>query len=323
MFKQIPPFTRSLLLINVICYLLQLLFERSGIDLVALFGLHFAKASDFYLFQLLTYMFLHGSFSHLFFNMFSLWMFGGIIERSLGSRRFLTYYLICGIGAGLCQELWQLGEFYMEGMSGYEFVDGGIGAPIPMDLFLNRWTTIGASGACYGVLLAFGMLYPNERIVLLIPPIPIKAKWLVIGYAILEAFLAFNTNSNIAHLAHLGGMLFGLLCLYHWRLWPLSRYGYERWDRMYVEERRLNIFQRLWRDFKGFFTFRRRPKMKVHINPNYGSKAQNSADDTANSPTPPCSPEEQARIDAILEKVRRSGYTSLTSEEKRELFKRK
>ena len=113
MFKQIPPFTRSLLLINVICYLLQLLFERSGIDLVALFGLHFAKASDFYLFQLLTYMFLHGSFGHLFFNMFSLWMFGGIIERSLGSRRFLTYYLICGIGAGLCQELWQLGEFYM------------------------------------------------------------------------------------------------------------------------------------------------------------------------------------------------------------------
>ena len=186
MFKQIPPFTRSLLLINVICYLLQLLFERSGIDLVALFGLHFAKASDFYLFQLLTYMFLHGSFGHLFFNMFSLWMFGGIIERSLGSRRFLTYYLICGIGAGLCQELWQLGEFYMEGMSGYEFVDGGIGAPIPMDLFLNRWTTIGASGACYGVLLAFGMLYPNERIVLLIPPIPIKAKWMVIGYGVLE-----------------------------------------------------------------------------------------------------------------------------------------
>ena len=138
MFKQIPPFTRSLLLINVICYLLQLLFERSGIDLVALFGLHFAKASDFYLFQLLTYMFLHGSFSHLFFNMFSLWMFGGIIERSLGSRRFLTYYLICGIGAGLCQELWQLGEYYMAGMNGYEFVGDGIGAPIPMDSFLNR-----------------------------------------------------------------------------------------------------------------------------------------------------------------------------------------
>ena len=217
MFKQIPPFTRSLLLINVICYLLQLLFERSGIDLVALFGLHFAKASDFYLFQLLTYMFLHGSFGHLFFNMFSLWMFGGIIERSLGSRRFLTYYLICGIGAGLCQELWQLGEFYMEGMSGGEFVDGGIGAPIPMDLFLNRWTTIGASGACYGVLLAFGMLYPNERIVLLIPPIPIKAKYFVAGYAAIELYSAYASNDNIAHFAHLGGMLFGLLILMYWR----------------------------------------------------------------------------------------------------------
>ena len=184
--------------------------------------------------------------------------------------------------------------------------------------------TIGASGACYGILLAFGLLYPNQKIYLLIPPIPIKAKWLVIGYAILEAYLAFNTDSNIAHLAHLGGMLFGLLCLYNWRLWPLSKYGFDRWDRMYVEEKKLNMFQRLWRDFKGLFHFRRRPKMKVY-KPSQDSRSANQSeqDAAANSPTPPRSPEEQARIDAVLEKVRRSGYASLTADEKRILFKQK
>ena len=136
--------------------------------------------------------------------------------------------------------------------------------------------------------------------------------------------MAFNTNSNIAHFAHLGGMFFGLLCLYNWRLWPLSKYGFDRWDRMYVEEKKLNIFQRLWRDFKGLFHFRRRPKMKVYKPSQDGPSAnQSEQDDAANSPTPPRSPEEQARIDAVLEKVRRSGYASLTADEKRILFKQK
>ena len=246
-------------------------------------------------------MFLHADFSHIFFNMFSLWMFGRIIEQTLGTKRFLAFYFISGIGAGLCQIIMQI------------FTENSPFA-----------ATIGASGACYGILLAFGLLYPNQKIYLLIPPIPIKAKWLVIGYAILEAYLAFNTDSNIAHLAHLGGMLFGLLCLYNWRLWPLSKYGFDRWDRMYVEEKKLNMFQRLWRDFKGLFHFRRRPKMKVYKPSQYGRSANQSAQDAAaNSPTPPRSPEEQARIDAILEKVRRSGYASLTADEKRILFKQK
>ena len=307
--QKIPPITRYLIIANVAVFFICLLFPSVHYFLIkegALYPVFYNEYGSlhfnlhFKLWQLVSYMFLHADFSHIFFNMFSLWMFGRIIEQTLGTKRFLAFYFISGIGAGLCQIIMQI------------FTENSPFA-----------ATIGASGACYGILLAFGLLYPNQKIYLLIPPIPIKAKWLVIGYAILEAYLAFNTDSNIAHLAHLGGMLFGLLCLYNWRLWPLSKYGFDRWDRMYVEERRLNIFQRLWRDFKGFFTFRRRPKMKVHINPNYGSKAQNSSEDTANSPTPPCSPEEQARIDAILEKVRRSGYTSLTSEEKRLLFKRK
>ena len=315
MFKQIPPFTRSLLLINVICYLLQLLFERSGIDLVALFGLHFAKASDFYLFQLLTYMFLHGSFSHLFFNMFSLWMFGGIIERSLGSRRFLTYYLICGIGAGLCQELWQLGAYYMEGMNGYKLVDIGNDLSIPMDLFLNRWTTIGASGACYGVLLAFGMLYPNERIVLLIPPIPIRAKYFVAGYAAIELYSAYASNDNIAHFAHLGGMLFGFLLLRYWRR---------------ANERRQAAWQNSWG------TVPQKPSLGQRVKNWWGNIFQNGrparpgnarhtatrqSDYEYNMNRHAEEQRREARMDEILEKIKKSGYENLTEDEKRELFR--
>ena len=317
MFKQIPPFTRSLLLINVICYLLQLLFERSGIDLVALFGLHFAKASDFYLFQLLTYMFLHGSFSHLFFNMFSLWMFGGIIERSLGSRRFLTYYLICGIGAGLCQELWQLGEYYMEGMNGYEFVGDGIGAPIPMDLFLNRWTTIGASGACYGVLLAFGMLYPNERIVLHIPPIPIKAKYFVAGYAAIELYSAYASNDNIAHFAHLGGMLFGFFLIRHWRSTARRQSTFDGWNSYQGTAHRDDSATILGRIRKWMHLDREgNHNANTTKNGNFRTTSTHQSDWDYNARRK----QEEAEIDAILEKIRRSGYASLTAEEKKKLF---
>ena len=308
--QNIPPITRYLIIANVAVFFICLLFEpvqKFLIDEGALYPvfynangtLHFNL--HFKLWQLVSYMFLHANLPHIFFNMYSLWMFGGVIERTLGRNRFLVFYFISGIGAGLCQILMQLFT-----------ADSDLAA------------TIGASGACYGILLAFGLFYPNQRVILLFPPIPIKAKWLVIGYAILEAYLAFNTDSNIAHFAHLGGMLFGLLCLYNWRLWPLSKYGFDRWDRMYVEEKKLNMFQRLWRDFKGLFHFRRRPKMKVYKPSQYDRSANQSEQDAAaNSPTSPRSPEEQARIDAILEKVRRSGYASLTADEKRILFKQK
>lgn len=209
--QQIPQITRNLLIINILCFFLQFVLERSGIDLAGLMGLHFLLAEDFRLFQFVSYMFLHGSFTHLFFNMFSLWMFGGLIERTLGARRFLLYYFVCGIGAGFCQELWQGGEYLLYGQ---EMLLGSLsGLPDPaspvyegfirqfvesdryyelMGEMLNQWTTIGASGACYGILLAFGMLYPNERIMLLIPPIPMKAKYFVAGYAAIEVFAAWS-----------------------------------------------------------------------------------------------------------------------------------
>ena len=144
--------------------------------------------------------------------MFSLWMFGRIIEQTMGQKRFIIYYLICGIGAAFCQELWQFGEYYFSGMAHYDAANVN-GVIMPMSSLLDQWVTIGASGACYGVLLAFGLTFPNERIMLLFPPIPMKAKYFVIGYAAIEAYSAFTSNGNVAHFAHLGGMFFGWLHL--------------------------------------------------------------------------------------------------------------
>ena len=131
---------------------------------------------------------------------------------------FLVYYLACGVGAGLCQEAWQAGEYFLTGMNQFLFVQGQYGL-LPMAEYLNLWTTIGASGACYGVLLAFGMKFPNERIILLIPPIPIKAKYFVILYGAVELFLGLQNSAgdNVAHFAHLGGMLFGFFLILYWR----------------------------------------------------------------------------------------------------------
>ena len=145
----------------------------------------------FWPWQLVTYGFLHGDMMHLLFNMFALWMFGVQIENVWGSRRFAIYYFSCVIGAGLIQMLvmW--------------------GTPIP---------TLGASGGVFGILLAFGMLFPNQVIMLLFPPIPLKAKWLVIGYGAIELYAAvMGTQAGVANFAHLGGMLFGFLLIMYWR----------------------------------------------------------------------------------------------------------
>ena len=244
-FKNIPPVTLNLLIINCVVLLLQDVLMRMGIDLNATF-----LADNFRIWQLFTYMFMHGGLMHLFFNMFALWMFGMVIERTLGTKRFLIYYLFCGVGAGICQELWQLGEFYFTGMMAYDNVNLS-GTIIPMEMFLNQWITVGASGACYGVLLAFGVLYPEQRIMLLIPPIPMKAKYFVIAYAAIELFSAFSSNGNIAHFAHLGGMLFGWLLLRYWRR-QQKRSQYR--NRIYINEEKPTILQRI----RNVFDYERR-----------------------------------------------------------------
>ena len=185
--------------------------NRFNIDLSDYLGLHFFLAKDFMPYQLFTYMFMHANFEHIFFNMFALWMFGNTLENIWGSKRFLLFYIICGLGAAVSQEVVQFIDFEMRtDWQGLAILNDG------MREVLNTWNTVGASGAVYGLLLAFGMLFPNSRIYLYFL-FPIKAKWFVIGYAVIELLSGFFTSGNVAHFAHLGGMLFGLILILIWK----------------------------------------------------------------------------------------------------------
>lgn len=205
---SIPFITKNLLIINVIVWLAQfVLLRRFGIDLTTLFGLHFPASDKFKIYQMISYMFLHDpySFSHVFFNMFAVFMFGRTLEQIWGPKRFLTYYLVTGIGAGLVQIL----VLYLR-----------LQAVLPSEMYsLVNSVTVGASGAVFGILLAFGMLFPNAQLFIIPFPFPIKAKWFVIGYGLLEFIFGVTnrTGDNVAHFAHLGGMLFGIIIILYWR----------------------------------------------------------------------------------------------------------
>lgn len=192
----------TLLIITVVAYFIQVSAFTDVVRLFALWPLGTPGTinlgdgttlqTGFAVWQLVSYGFLHGGLAHLFFNMFALYMFGLPIERLWGTRRFLIFYFVCMIGAGLVQ-------LVVAQLSG------------------EIYPTIGASGAVFGLLLAFGMMYPNSRIMLLFPPIPMRAKWFVIVYGILTlVFGITGTMSGIAHFAHLGGMLFGLVLILYW-----------------------------------------------------------------------------------------------------------
>lgn len=223
--NQIPPITKNLLIINVIFFLATLVAPKYGFDLTDMLGLHYFMASDFRVYQFVTYMFMHGGFAHLFFNMFALWMFGGTLEQVFGPKRFLIYYMVCGLGAGVIQEVVQYIE-YAAVLSAYDSVNTGV-AIIPMSEYLNLMTTVGASGAVYGILLAFGMLFPNQGMFVFPLPFPIKAKWFVMGYVVIELLLGLQGSDGVAHFAHLGGMLFGFLLIVYWR--KKSRNGQYRY----------------------------------------------------------------------------------------------
>ncbi len=224
-FSNIPPVTKNLITINFIIWLFMMV-AGSKIDLVALGGLHYFKASDFNPVQLLTYMFMHSTtdFAHILFNMFTLFMFGITLERVLGSARYLFYYLSCGIGAALVQELvWALTweDMFVKMLANANA--NGVGfdtmrLAIQQAMFLNYLVTVGASGAIYGVLLAFGMIFPNMPLYIMFIPVPIKAKWMVIGYGVIELLIGLsNASDGVAHFAHLGGMIFGFLMIYIWK----------------------------------------------------------------------------------------------------------
>ncbi|MFA8450910.1 MAG: rhomboid family intramembrane serine protease [Bacteroidales bacterium] len=211
-FSILPPVIKNLLIINVLFFLAEEGLKKAfGIDIVDLLGLHYVEASKFQIYQFVTYLFLHGGFSHLFFNMFALWMFGATLENIWGAKKFLIFYMITGIGAGITNQVVNYFEV-QNTLAQFPY------APTAeIQQFLNTFNTIGASGAVFGLLMAFGMMFPNNLIYLYFA-IPVKAKWFVIGYGLIELFSGItNSSSNIAHFAHLGGMIFGFFILIYWK----------------------------------------------------------------------------------------------------------
>lgn len=203
--SQIPTVTKNLVAINILMFIATLINENF---MVANFAMFYPASPFFKPWQILTHMFMHGGFWHIFFNMYSLLMFGSILERSLGPKKYLIFYFVTGLGAVALHT-------GVEWLQARVFIANGI-AQAYQQLLVTP--TLGASGAIYGVLIGFAMLYPQARLILIFPPIPVKAKWLVIIFAAIELVFGINgIQGGVAHFAHLGGMLFGWLLIRWWR----------------------------------------------------------------------------------------------------------
>lgn len=260
-YSNIPVMVKNLLIINVLAFVATITLENSyNFSLIENFGLYNWQSDHFIPYQLISHMFLHGGFTHIFFNMFALWMFGSVLENYWGPKRFLTYYFLTGLGAAALHLI--TGSFLLSGLANatdlylsspdYEAFVVYLNDFVPnasandtLNRFLAAWgndltnpgyiqesilfvnkffearsnvPTVGASGAVFGLLLGFGMLFPNTVLMLIIPPIPIKAKYFVMIYGALELYLGLrnNVNDNVAHFVHLGGMIFGFLLIKYW-----------------------------------------------------------------------------------------------------------
>ena len=232
-FRHLPEVVKNLLILNGLFFLATITLDGMGFDMYRFFGLHQFQSAEFMPHQLVTHLFMHGNFTHLFFNMFALWMFGKVLENVWGGKKFLIYYMITGLGAAAIH----LGVSQYEIMSlqaqissndlntilneGGNILAGGQNYTNPIMGKLNlliHTPTVGASGAVFGVLLAFGMLFPNALLYIYLA-IPIKAKYFVILYGLLELYAGISNNpaDNVAHFAHLGGMIFGFLLIKYWR----------------------------------------------------------------------------------------------------------
>lgn len=265
-FKVLPTVVKHLLIINVLMYFAYYVLLKQGIiNLNYYLGIWSLSTGLFRIWQPLTYMFMHGSFDHLFFNMFSLWMFGSALENFWGSKRFLFYYLVCGIGAGLLNML------------------------VP-----GTHVSVGASGAVYALLLAFGMMWPNNYIYLYFL-VPIRTKWFIIGMIVIELFEGiFRSTDGIAHFAHLGGMLIGFLIILYWKRHGgmTGDFSIKNWFNSLKNRKKYTRYEEVYDKV---------PRSDEEYN---YQKAQKERD-----------------IDAILDKVAKSGYESLSKEEKDFLFK--
>lgn len=253
----IPPVVKNLILINIVMMVATWALKSMGIELTQKLGLFYPGSDYFRPYQIVTHMFMHGGFTHILFNMYALYIFGKTLEMVWGPKRFLIYYLATGLGAAVLHTFVNylelssiqnavkaftntpspelLASFVQDHLSRptswvIELIDNWSDAPgnpvytqQGIDL-VNRVLemkmnipTVGASGAVFGILLAFGMLFPNTQLMLLFPPIPIKAKYFVMGYGALELYLGISQpGSDIAHFAHLGGMIFGFILIKYW-----------------------------------------------------------------------------------------------------------
>ena len=209
--SSLPPVTKNLIIINVIIFLASLLNENFMIGTFALF---YPTSPYFHWWQVVTHMFMHGGFWHIFFNMYTLLIFGCVVERIIGSKKFLLFYFICGLGAVALH----LGVEYLQMQSYMQGAALGNATAIQNIALIKNTPTVGASGAIYGVLMGYAMLFPESRMTLLFPPVTLSAKWMVAIFAAIELFTGVTgISAGIAHFAHLGGMLIGWLMILSWR----------------------------------------------------------------------------------------------------------
>lgn len=220
---NLSPVVKNLLIINVIFFIATLIFQNAGIQLAYYLGAFYFDSPYFRVWQIITYMFMHGGWTHIFFNMFALYMFGPAIEYFMGSKRFFNYYFITGLGALALQMLVQAIEVH--GLLGSFTFNPALSAGITPEAVqklqaIYSEPMVGASGALFGILVAFGVLYSETNLYIMLIPIPIKAKYAVIGYIVVELYLGLNQHQgdSVAHFAHLGGALFGYILLKVWRL---------------------------------------------------------------------------------------------------------
>lgn len=353
-FSILPDGVKNLLIINILAFLATYVFQKTGFcDLHKLLGLHYFSAPDFHIWQLFTYMFMHANFEHIFFNMFALWMFGSAIENRWGTQRFLIYYLVTGIGAAFVHYIiiffqihptlvlfnqfldspsletfrylaennkdMRFSEMFRNNLMYLQQNPGSINelayiTANARDALLNGFNIVGASGAVYGLLLAFGMLFPNDRIYLYFL-VPIKAKWFVCIFGGIELLTGLTAVDGVAHFAHLGGMLFGIILILLWR--KSDRRGNANTYYYHYEEpadRNGGWFSKL-QDRRE----QRRQDKKVQKNKYYVSDESRRpmTDEEFNERKVA----EKKQIDAILDKISQHGYDALSREEKDILFK--
>lgn len=291
---RMTPAVKVILIINIVLYILAywvtpaIPLDGHGDWFLIFNALHPIGSKGFAIYQYLTYMFMHGGWWHLFFNMWSLMIFGNAVEQQIGTKRFWIYYLLCGVGAALVNQL------------------------ITWMGIINPAQLVGASGAIYGVMAAAAFFFPNAKLFIIPIPFPIKLKYLVGFYTLVEMYMGITSIDGVAHFAHLGGILVGAIILFIWKMQEKQR-G-QRNNYYYSSSTRGSNYDKdegFWDKMKKGFGGKRTPKMRVT-----NVRETNYADHQYNEQKR----QDNEEIDRILDKIRKNGYQNLSESEKATLF---